>query len=164
MYYFCLLHGSFSQGKSFIYLVVLCSYILKDSLGFSRTTTFSDVGRAAFGKLGIILVQVSLIGYSLGACCSYMLFVSQSLEVFFQLFINLYENINKVLVPEVVQELWALILIGFFLLMSFVRSLKATAFLSFFANIAIALGFISLVVFLLFFFIFVLIWFLDHCL
>jgi hypothetical protein len=44
--------------------------------------TFSDVGKAAYGKTGIITVQVSLICYSLGACCSYILFISESLEVY----------------------------------------------------------------------------------
>ncbi|KAH7816615.1 putative transmembrane amino acid transporter family protein [Monocercomonoides exilis] len=93
--------------------------------------TYADCGREAFGNIGIWMVQITLISYQLGCCCSYMLIITQNLEL---------------LVPAIRQEYWVCIMVALFFIMSFIRSLKVTAILSLLANISLLVALILLIV------------------
>ncbi|KAH7815795.1 putative amino acid transporter ANT1 [Monocercomonoides exilis] len=103
----------------------------KNFKGSHFIKTYADCGREAFGRIGIWMVQITLICYQIGCCCSYMLIITENLEL---------------LLPQIRQEFWACIMIVVFFLMSFIRSLKVTALFSFFANISLLVALILLVI------------------
>ena len=97
---------------SFPIASVICGYCLFDLvdiqnfLGSHKIHTYADVGREAFGLVGVIIVQICLIAYQLGCCCSYMLIITAIWES---------------LIPDIKQEYWVFIMAAFFFLLSFIR-------------------------------------------
>ena len=67
---------------SFPIASIICGYCLFDLvniqniLGAKRIHTYADVGREAFGNVGVVIVQICLVIYQLGCCCSYMLIIT----------------------------------------------------------------------------------------
>ncbi|KAA6383183.1 MAG: amino acid transporter ANTL-1 like [Streblomastix strix] len=122
---------------SFPLICVVAGYCMmslvdsKNLLQSFRIRTYADVGRAAFGHIGQLLIQISLIGYQCGCCCSYMIFVTESLNE---------------LIPKVKQIYFVPIMIALFLLLSFIRTLKFSAILSIIAIACLLVGIVMVTI------------------
>ncbi|KAK2964850.1 Transmembrane amino acid transporter [Blattamonas nauphoetae] len=107
--------------------MISCKKVLPRGSG----DTFADLGLVAFGNFGYWLVQIILILFQGGCCCSYILFISQNLTI---------------LIPQIPQELWVLVCIVILMLLSFVRTLKATGVFSLTATFSLLIGVVFVVI------------------
>ncbi|XP_028401845.1 proton-coupled amino acid transporter 1-like isoform X1 [Dendronephthya gigantea] len=138
-------------GLLFVAIVIVhCEHLLVIS---SRTwckvrgkssMDFADVGEECImtrypkkGWLGRLIINICLMLAQLGFCCVYMLFVCRNLQ---QIFAN---NTDF----AVDTRLWLLILLPFYILISFIKNLDSLAWLSFISNVFMIVGFVCIFIY-----------------
>lgn len=97
---------------------------------FSRTTTPSDIAKAAYGNVGKRILDVVLVIDSLGCCLSYFMFITANME----------------LITHVRQEIWAAVFFVILLLAAFIRPIKLISYAAYGANVCVAIGTILLMI------------------
>ncbi|KAJ4462062.1 Transmembrane amino acid transporter [Paratrimastix pyriformis] len=106
----------------------ICAYtmfILVDAKRFCAdrgVCTYGGVGRAAFGRVGGIIVNTALLSYQIGCCCTYQIFISSNMNMF---------------VPSIDGRIWIAIFLTAFIVVAMNRSLKFLAPFSLVANLLI---------------------------
>ena len=74
-------------------------------VGDKKIRTYGDCGKVAFGNAGYWFVQIVMCIFQIACCCSYMLIISDSLEM----------------LTDWRQEYWAGVMSAFMWLLSFIR-------------------------------------------
>lgn len=69
------------------------------------------MGRAAFGRIGGILVNTALLSYQIGCCCTYQIFISSNLNIF---------------VPSIDARVWMCITLALFIVVAMNRPAPRT--------------------------------------
>ena len=86
-----------------------------------KSITYSDVGYAAYGGTGRLLVDVSVLVSQIGFCCSYLIFIAQNLASF---------------VYGVSDTQWQLIILVPLFLLTLIPDLSNLSFFSFLAQLS----------------------------
>ncbi|KAL6079321.1 hypothetical protein QOT17_000949 [Balamuthia mandrillaris] len=94
--------------------------------GPTSVETFTDVGRKAFGRIGALSVDISLLSSHIGFCCIYIIFLGDNLHS---------------LAPFLPSSVWAMLTIVPLVLLCWLRSFKLLAPFSLIAVLFCLFGF-----------------------
>lgn len=125
-----------------------------------KKVMYSDIGRIALGKLGVVLVEVSLLATQFGFCIGYLIFIGNTIGSLFPV-IHLQKIVNSSLAHNVTDfqletksrapPFAVLVLIPLLplILMAFIRRVRKLGPVSFISNISLLVAFTSVLGYML---------------
>eukprot|EP00960_Hanusia_phi_P040857 754694-Hanusia_phi.AAC.7 len=89
-------------------LSTICVFMLlscKKKLG-GRTRSFGDVGYAACGRTGHVLVEFCVVLSQMGFCCAYLIFVGENMYKYVKAYVVKEDNVIWAIVPGIALLCW----------------------------------------------------------